>query len=171
MPLPSTHVKERLSLAYIQAVVASAGAHYNPEEQPEYGIDCTIKQVIVMQNGKYNYSGYLLQCQVKSTTDWIENPEYILYDLAADAYNKLVTLESKTAILIVFRLPKTEMEWLNCTEEYLELRNCCYWIFLTGLPISTTSSTRIQLPRSQIFDPQAVNYLLARLHQNKGTLE
>ncbi len=170
MPLPSSHVKERLSLAYVQAIVASAGAHYTQEFQPEYGIDCTIKQVIELENGNFTFSGYPLQCQVKSTTNWIEQQDHLLYDLDAGAYNKLINLESNNTILIVFRLPRMELEWLRCTEDYLELRNCCYWIFISGDQTSNTSSIRIQLPRSQIFDAEAVNELLSRLQQNKGSL-
>lgn len=131
MSLPKSHVMERLSLAYVQAVVASAGAHFAHEDQPEYGIDCTIKQVINMPDGHYTYTGFPLMCQIKSTTQWVEEPAHIVYDLDAVAYNKLVLLESKAAILILFRLSKIEDEWVKCNEDLLEMRNCCYWEFIT----------------------------------------
>ncbi|MCX6038365.1 MAG: hypothetical protein NTW99_10845, partial [Chloroflexi bacterium] len=61
-------------------------------------------------------------------------------------------------------------EWLVCTENCLELRHCCYWIFLEGDPTPNTSSKRVSIPRNQIFDPNAVTSLLDRLRQNKGSL-
>ncbi|MCX6037307.1 MAG: DUF4365 domain-containing protein, partial [Chloroflexi bacterium] len=142
-------------MAYVQAVVASAGAYYLPYKPPEYGLDCNIMPVTIMSDGSYNYTGHFLQCQVKSTTDWIERGDFLLYDLDAEAYNKLVKLEGKTAILIVFKLPKNVDEWLVCTENCLELRHCCYWIFLEGDPTPNTSSKRVSIPRNQIFDPNA----------------
>jgi hypothetical protein len=78
MPLPPTHVKEKLSIAYVQAIAAAAGADYNPEGQPEYGLDCSIKLVTVLPTGEFSYTGHFLHCQIKSTTNWIEQDDCIL---------------------------------------------------------------------------------------------
>ena len=170
MAIPPTHMESELSMAYIQAVVASAGAYYTSYKAPEYGIDFLIHSVANMVSGSYSFTGVPLLCQIKSTIDWIERGDSILYDLDAEAYNKLVALEGKTAILIVFKLPKKQNEWLECTENCLELRNCCYWIFLDGAPTPNTRTVRISIPRTQVLDPDAITGLLDRLHQNKGSL-
>jgi hypothetical protein len=106
---------------------------------------------------------------VKATTRSVLQPDKILYDLKAEAYNKLVAFEIRPVILILFRLPVTQDEWVNCAEDCLELRNCCYWMIVRGLPTDNTSSIRISIPRTQIFDPTAVNYLLDKL-ENNGSL-
>jgi hypothetical protein len=171
MPLPQTHIQERLSMAYIRAVVASAGANFTSVGESDFGIDCYIALVTMMEDGSsFTQTGHLLQAQVKSTTNWIEKDEFLLYDLEAKAYNKLVAFESKTAILIVLKLPKNEKEWLKCTEDCMELQNCCYWVILDGPQTTNTSSIRIPIPRKQIFDPNAVSYLLEFLGKNHGSL-
>ena len=170
MPLPSTHVQERLSLAYVQAVVATSGAHYNPEDQPEYGVDCTIKTVTIMANGGYNYTGHSLLCQVKSTTNLIEKDDHVIYDMEVDAYNKLASRDLKSVLLIVFRLPKDSQEWLVCTEDAMALKNCCYWTIIDGPPSLNSSKQRVKIPREQMFDPNAVQELLEHLKTNKGSL-
>lgn len=157
-------------MAYVQAVVAKAGAYYLPYKPTEYGLDCDIKPVTTMPDGSYTYTGHTLNCQVKSTTNWIEQDDQILYDLEAKAYNKLVAFEIKTAILVVLKLPKDANDWLKCKEDCLELRNCCYWAVLNGSPTTNTSTIRISIPRKQIFDPSAVSALLDFLKQNDGSL-
>jgi hypothetical protein len=170
MPLPMQHIESELSMAYVQAVVAKAGAYYNPYKPPEYGLDCDIRLLTTMPDGSITYTGHALNCQVKSTTNCIEQGDQILYDLEAKAYNKLVAFEIKTAILIVLKLPKDENDWLKCEEDCLELRNCCYWVVLDGPPTANTSTIRISIPRHQIFNPSAVSSLLDFLKQNDGSL-
>jgi len=170
MPLLPSDIEERLSLAYVQAIVASAGADYKPYPSKEWGLDCDILRVANMPGGKQTYTDQFLSCQVKATTRWIQRTDQILYDLKAEAYNKLVAFEIKPVILILFKLPVTQGEWVNCAEDCLELRNCCYWKIVKGVPTDHTSSIRISIPRTQIFDQTAVNYLLKKLEDNGSLL-
>ena len=171
MTMPLTHIQENLNQAYVHAIVSSAGAKYNPAVGQEYGIDCTIQQLATMPNGKVTNSGYILQCQLKATTNLIEKPTYVAYDLDADSYNKLVAFETKSTILIVFGMPKETLRWIAHSEACLELRHCCYWYFLEGEPIDNSKSKRIKIPRTQVFDVPAVTKLLNRLQAGKGSLK
>lgn len=170
MPLLPSDIEERLSLAYVQAIVASAGADYKPYPSKEWGLDCDILRVANLPSGKQAYTDQSLSCQVKATTRWIQKPNLILYDLKADAYNKLVAFEIKPVILILLKLPLAQNKWVNCAEDSLELRNCCYWMIVKGDPTVNTSSIRISIPRSQIFNQTAVNNLLDKL-EHFGSLQ
>jgi hypothetical protein len=90
--------------------------------------------------------------------------------MEAVAYNKLVLLETRTTVLVLLRMPKDEREWVNVTEDSLEMRNCCYWAVIDGPPTENKSTIRIKIPRAQIFDQDAVKYLLERLRRNRGSL-
>ncbi len=170
MAIPVSHMKERLSVAYVRAVVARAGALYLSSDGTEYGTDAIVQKVKLLPNGRYTGTGWSFRCQLKATTTWEESGQYILYDLDVDAYNKLVEWEGNSCILIVLRLPQNQDEWLTLDENSLKLRNCCYWAHLTGAPSANRSTVRISIPRNQLFSPEAVNTLLDSIAANQGTL-
>jgi hypothetical protein len=171
MPIPLSHMKERLSVAYVRTVVAKAGAQFIPEDGTEYGTDAIIRKVLLLANGKYASTGWALDCQIKATTNWIEEDDHLVYDMEVDAYNKLVTRQGSTScILILFRLPINEADWLRLDEESLLLKNCCYWMCLEGQRSSNKSTVRIRIPRKHLFTPDSVNNLLDRITANHGKL-
>lgn len=169
MPIPITHMKERLSVAYVRAVTARAGAQFTETEHPEYGNDAFINEVRELPNGRLA-PGFLFHCQIKSTTDWEVRQDLIVYDMEADAYNKLVQWEGGPCILVLYKLPKNDAEWLFNDEDCLHLRNCCYWEHLVGNPKTNTSTVRITIPRRHLFDSVAVNDLLQTIRANQGRL-
>ena len=171
MSIPESHLKERLSVAYVKTVAAKAGAQYLTPDGTEYGTDGVIARVTLLSSGKYVATGWDFHCQLKATTSWIENNEHIIYDMDAEAYNKLVNWDGNSpCLLVLLRLPKVKEEWLNMSEINLILKNCCYWEYLTGDPTNNVSKIRIRIPRRNLFTPQALNYLLDYMQNNQGKL-
>ena len=171
MPIPESHLKERLSVAYVKTVSAKAGAQYMTPDGAEYGTDGSISRVTILPDGSFSNTGWTFHCQLKATINWIEQEDHIAYDMDPDAYNKLVTWEGNSpCLLILLRLPSNEQEWLNLDEESLILKNCCYYKHLIGSRTDNTSSIRIRIPRNQLFTPEAVNFLLDHMKQNQGDL-
>lgn len=163
MPIPPDHIKERLSNAYVSAVVARAGATFTPKH-PEYGTDAYIQSVTQLPSGKYAPTGHLFLCQLKATTTSELEDDYVVYDMEVQAYNKLANWEGTApCILVLFRLPKNPEEWLTLDEEQLLLKRCCYWLHITGPPSTNESSQRIRIPRTQMFTPEAVTELLEKV--------
>ena len=67
-------------------------------------------------------------------------------------------------ILIVLFLPADALEWLNHSEDELALRKCAYWQSLRGAPATSNGSgATVYLPKAQMFKPQALIDLAARL--------
>ena len=170
MTIPTSHLKEGLSVSYVRTVTAKAGAQYLSADGTEYGTDAIIQKIALLPNGSYTNTGWSFNCQIKSTVEWIEAPEHIIYDMQADAFNKLVCWEGTPCILVLFRLPKNENDWIKLDEYSLELKNCCYWAYLKGSPTNNTSSIRVEIPRNQLFTPEAVNDLLDQIKINQGIL-
>jgi hypothetical protein len=162
MPLPSSHMKEHLHRAYVHAVAARAGSTCSIPGG-DYGVDITINEVRELPNGHYQQTGYLFHCQLKATTTCEIRNGQIVYDMEAEAYNKLVTWEgSSFCILVLFFLPESDADWLHMDEEQLLLRKCCYWKHVEGPETKNNRSQRIQIPRNQTFTPEAVEELLAQ---------
>ena len=168
MSIPLDHIKERLSLSYVSAIVARAGAACRPVPSPEYGTDAYIIKINKLPNGKVVETGVIIPCQIKSTTKCEFNDDSVIYDMEVDSYNKLIEWEGIDVLLIVFCLPKNDDEWVSIDENQLVMKNCSYWIHLSGTPSPNKSSQRIFIPRSQIFTPESVKVLLERVRENKG---
>ena len=169
MSLPLNYKMEHLHFAYVRAVVAKAGANCTRPEN-DYGADLIINKVQPKSGGGFTDTGFLFQCQLKATTNLKVEDDYVVYDMKAAAYNKLVEWEGGLMILIVFKLPKDEQEWLSVTEDILCMKDCCYY----WIPESSTnkSSKRIRIPKNKLFDPQAVTDLLKRVRRdNRGITE
>lgn len=159
MPIPPDLVKQELNFAYFRAVVADAGATAARPE-PDIGVDFIVSGAHIWQETKYAPTGLTFFCQLKSTTDWKIHNDHFVYAVEADAYNKLAELMKGLGILIVYALPQQGDNPLSVDEERLQLRKCCYWYQVPRKPTSNTSSITIEIPRTQIFDRQAVHHLL-----------
>lgn len=168
MSMPLDHIKERLSVAYVRAVVARAGARFTENDAPEYGVDGFIRKIKQLPNGRYEGTGFCFHCQLKATTTSELRDQDVIYDMEVDAYNKLARWEGcSPCILVIFRLPENPEEWLRLTEEQFLLKNCCYWEHITDSPSRNKSSQRIRIPRTQTFTPEAVAELLERVKRRE----
>src|SRR5712692_4755750 len=103
MAIPRSHIQERLHEAYVSSVVAMAGLQLQWHNKREYGVDCHIQDVKTLPNGRMTESGPVLQFQLKSTSRSKSRAEKIIYDMAADDYNKLVSEDGR--LLILYCLP------------------------------------------------------------------
>ncbi len=163
MPTPESHIKERLSNAYIAAIAAKAGATYQ-EQGEDFGIDGVIRPVKTLENGSCVDLGFPLYCQLKATTTSTLEDSHVVYEMKVNAYNKLVQFEGcGPCILVLLRLPRDPDEWLDLNEERLLLRNCCYWTQVSGPPSRNQFTKTIRIPRTQTFTPESVEGLLAKL--------
>lgn len=159
MPFTAEHRKEFLGRAYVRAVAAAAGVVVASGE-PDYGRDLTLSQVSLL-HGKLRESGVSLDFQLKSSAAVIEGEGELRYDLDVDAHNGMVSRPpGAPLLLLLYRLPHDEAEWLSIDEESLLMRRCCYWHRVTGSVSSNTTTVRIAIPRIQLFDAAALTGLL-----------
>jgi hypothetical protein len=167
MPIPPDHMKERLSISYVSAVAAKAGVACRPTSAPEYGTDIHLVKVKKLLNGTYTVTGYILNCQVKSTTTCEVNGNQIIYDMDAEDYNKLANWEGGVCILVLLCLPENSEDWLYICEDELVLKKCCYWKIISDPPTTNTSSKRVFIPRSQVFTPDIIVDLLEKIRRGE----
>jgi hypothetical protein len=157
MPLPTTHVQESLSVAYVSAIVARAGYLLWPQPPTEYGTDGLIQRIRHMPSGGFHATGDGVFIQIKATVNSEIRGRDIVYDMKVEAYNKLSIWEGDSpCILILCCLPDNIDHWVNHDEEKLILKRCCYWKHITDEPSGNDYEKRIVVPRSQVFDTNAV---------------
>lgn len=164
--LPTADTQEKLGGAYIKAVVARAGYTLVDYHRDEHGHDYTIKAVVERQ-GRVRDSNWSINIQAKSTYAATVGTEYISYELDVLNYNDLVDASGFVPlILVVYVMPRKESDWLLQSEDCLEIRNCAYWVSLRGEPVSANAkSVTVRLPRSQVFTPEAVAEMFAKIKE------
>ncbi len=171
MPIPLEHIQERLSVAYVSAVVARAGFSLWNGPSTEYGTDGMIQRIRKLPNGQYHGTGDSIMIQIKATITSELKGKDVIYDMRIDAYNKLANWEGDTpCLLVLLCLPRSADEWLYLDEDNLLLKKCCYWKHICDPPSGNQSQQRIHIPRSQVFDAKAVSYLFNEYRKFKKVL-
>ena len=128
----------------------------------DYGVDGSVRRIDSI-NGNLIDMGAVFDCQLKASKNWVENETEIIYDIKAEAYNRLIARNKKSTLpcfLILMCLPKNENDWLFMNENELILKKSCYYYHVRGELTENKSSIRIKIPKANLFDCAAVNDLL-----------
>lgn len=121
-------IEEALSRAYVYAVAGRAGVNISGPVK-DYGVDGTFRRITTFQ-GMHFENGFPIDFQLKASIGCSFEPLHLVYDLEADAYQKLAYRRNNGAfphILILMALPHDTGYWLGHSEDALLLRQCCYW--------------------------------------------
>jgi hypothetical protein len=161
------HRMEQLSRAYAQAIAAVCGCSCARPE-PDYGLDLLLRQV-VRQGRNWRESGIGLYVQLKSVAGATLTPTEVIYDLKVGAYDTLRrSTRSAPSILVLLNLPTNRTEWIDHTEDRLELRRCAYWLSLRGFAaVPNTSSVRVSIPRQNQFTPASLERIMESIRRRR----
>ena len=154
-PVSSNTKKERLSIAYVQAVAARAGY-----EVLETRIDIdSVDGVLKATHGRRPQIDF----QAKATSTDVVLDSHVAFPLLIKNYEDLRAETVIPRILVVFVMPDEPSDWLSQNENELVLRKCAYWMSLRGQPSSqNTTSVTVRIPRVQIFDDRQLQDLMVR---------
>ena len=159
MTVPVTNIQSRLSLAYINAVVAQAGfGFWTPPD--DFGLDGMLSRILVT-NGKCTALPGGVYLQIKSTINYQIQDSQVYYEMDVEAYNKLLLptyYDSGPTLFVLFCMPRDRATWVVRSEQQLALQHCCYWyVFPRKTPLSTNRrSITVRIPCAQVFDTAAV---------------
>lgn len=162
-------MQEALSRAFIHAIGGRAGVIVRIGERAfDYGIDGSLHEVKFREGGGKVESGFAVDFQLKSTTNWQIDNDHIVYDLEVHTYNDLVGRDpdATTCFLILLCLPPEQAEWLSASENRLRLSKSCYWIRLDGERSDNARTHRIRIPRANLLTTDSIGTLL-RLEREK----
>lgn len=161
--IPIQTKEELLSIAYVSAIVASAGAIAQSINM-DFGVDLSIRR-IGEYDGKRIDMGTVVDLQLKATINWDIDNDEVIYDIDAEAYNRIVLRRQNAitpCVLLLCCLPKKNTNWVNADENRLILRKCCYYHEINGEKTSNTSSKRLKIPRNQLLTENAVIELIKK---------
>lgn len=162
--LPTQTIEELLSVSYVSAIIARSGFAPNYIAK-DYGVDLEVRRIGINSNQRIDL-GCFLDLQLKASVNWTLDDEHVVYDLDADAYNRLIFRRDNSSIpcaLVLCCLPRDDATWLHVCEDELRIKKCCYYHFLDGTETGNSSTKRIRIPRTQLLTPQALTNLKATL--------
>lgn len=155
-----SHSKELLSIAYIQALCATAGLNYNEPQIDNDGVDITIRGKGFQ--GTYSCPKIELQLKCTSSHSYIDSAtNELVYPLPASNYNYLVSPSVLPILLAVHFAPIDQVSWLQHKDLGLTLRYATYWCSLAGLPVSSNNSTvSVRIPLTQRLSPNTLIWMM-----------
>ncbi|MXS83859.1 DUF4365 domain-containing protein [Nitrosomonas oligotropha] len=164
--LPTQTIEELISVSYVSAIIAYSGFAPNAVAK-DYGIDLEVRKIGEHRNKRIDL-GAFLELQLKASINWSAEDAHVVFDLEADAYNRLVFRRDNSSMpcaLVVCCFPKEKEAWLNVAEDELMIRKCCYYHFIDGAETKNTSSQRIRIPRNQLLTPESLHELKQKLYE------
>ena len=152
---------EQFSLAYIRAVVASAGYQM---VRPEPDTD-SLDGILMSDFG----SRPRIEFQAKATARDIVRSGNLHFPLRIKNYNELRNSTRIPRILIVVLMPWDPNQWVNQTEEELCLRRCGYWVSLEGRStVTNTTNITVRLPLSNVFNGAQLHALMNKVERGEA---
>lgn len=164
--LTTQTIEELLSVSCVSAIIARSG--FAPSVvSKDYGVDLEVRRIGV--NGSQRIDlGSFLDLQLKASINWQLTTDHVVYDIEADAYNRLVFRRDNSSIpcaLVLCCLPKDATTWISVGEDELVIRKCCYYHFIDGTETKNSSSKRLHIPRRQLLTPDALTGLRDSLYE------
>ena len=155
--------KQQFSTAFVRAVAAQCGLAYAVPETDDDSIDATVAK----RGGGGSVRSPKLDLQLKATAGVALTPAqtHFSYPLLLKNYDELrPTNVQVPRILVVVLVPNVLADWMDCGEAAFALRSCAYWLSLRGMaPTTNASSITLQIPRTNVFAPAALNAIFANL--------
>jgi hypothetical protein len=159
-----THRQEAFSLAYVQAVAATAGFRVQDGTQPD---DDSVDITIAARGPGGTVRSPKLDIQLKCQRGRPADEPTWPYDLKAKNFEDLRHTDLQVPrILVVVMVPDEVAHWLDQDEERMLMRHCGWWVSLRGSAASANATTvRVQVPRAQRFDVAGLTGIMDRLGQ------
>ncbi len=166
--LSPNDIKERLSLAYLQAIASRAGFSVETVDVDRDSVDLRI-----CARGQFaedaNLTSPELAVQLKATARGLSEGDEFAFALSRKNYNDLIAPSLVPRILVVFVMPEDESEWLTHTPESLIMRRCAYWLSLRGRPPTTNETSQtVHLSRQRPLTHDALRELLRKVACQEG---
>jgi len=152
--------KEEVSISYLNAVCAIQGISITHNERDEDGIDVFLKKRLIRDNGgKYDAQ---INVQLKSSSgNYTEYKDHYTYPLKVKNYNDLRVPSTAKSYLFLLVLPQNEYEWIVHSIDELIIKQCMFWLDLSGMPdTGNSSSVTVHLPKAQAVSPAGLEKIL-----------
>jgi hypothetical protein len=176
MALPREHLMDELATAYVQALVATAGATM-AVSRLDYGIDGTIRQIVRVtqkESGRQRFipSGFPIDFQLKGTSTGFQSGGFINYDLKARNYDIIVRRKAQETPFYLFLVcfSSESDRWLELGSERLILNASAFWWRDHSDETKNSTTVRLRIPASNRLTSDAM-FSLFKSPQDRSSLQ
>ena len=164
MALQREHLLDELATAYVQALVAVAGATAATFRR-DYGVDgilSPIEPVRSAQGMQFIPSGFPVDFQLKGTTVASIREERISYDLKVRNFDLIRSRHARGTpyYLFLVNFVSPSQDWFALKPNELILRASAFWWTEAGPRTTNASSVRISIPPENRLTPDAIEGIL-----------
>ena len=154
-------MKERFSLAYIEAIASHAGYHIvEPRLDPD-----SVDGILMGDSG----SRPRIDFQAKATSRDVLRETHLIFPLPVKNYNDLRADSRNPRILIVVLMPNDISRWISQTRDELCLRHCAFWISLDRGPATrNTHSVTVRIPVANMFSSDQLTELMEKAERGES---
>jgi hypothetical protein len=152
-------IKERLSMGLLSLIAARAGCEVIAPHTDYMSIDAIIRPV----QGR----NMPIDVQLKASNSLEFTDNAVKFRLTLKNYEDLrSTTAAVPQLLVVVDLHGDANRWVNQDSDLLRFERSAYWLSLYGLPpTDNTTSIGVQIPRTQVFTPNALADIYDRYEQ------
>jgi hypothetical protein len=164
IPLLATSDRQDLySVAYVKAIVATAGFNFTKPDLDRNSDDLHIEH-LVTSNFEPKYGRLILQVKCSYAHE-IERDNCIHFPLKVQNYKHLIQMKIEPRILVVVHVPSPTSEpWIEYDNEHAIFRYKAYWLSLMGYqPTKNDTSITVRIPTTNLFDVDAVRFLMEHM--------
>ena len=162
MALPPGHLLDELPIAYVDAVAARAGAVI--ARGRDYGVDGTLRHVLINPRGEYVETGTAVDFQLKGTAVARREGGVVKYDFRVRNHNAIAARRpGQTPFYLFLVCFDGEPEaWLTVGADSLTLHASAFWWTSAGYPSLNRSTVRLEIPVLNRLTPLAISDMLER---------
>ena len=171
-----TRRKEKLSIAYLRAVVAHAGGAFTESESDadDFGIDGQINFLGQISSNPDASTDISIAVQVKATSQGnVTKDKKHPLQIDPQKYQKYHSMSRSTArslfLLCLFCLPSDEDydTWLEYSDDQLLLHGRMFWQVLNGAPEPDGHSKTIHFPDNNRLTTSGMRELFRKIAENE----
>ena len=147
-------VQEALSKAFLCAVAARARYATCERDFDRDGVDVTVEAGADFRPK--------IDFQLKATKNLPQVGQHFSFPCPRRNYDLLRIPTQTPRLLLVFKMPEDEADWLNVTDSETLIRHCGYWLSLRGFPDTKNSETvSVHIPQSNRLTVEELIKLMA----------
>jgi hypothetical protein len=120
---------------------------------------------LIKRNDKVRDVGGILDFQLKCTSSWEDEGNFIKYNLKSKNYNDIISrnvVGGMPLVLILMCVPR-EIDWIDFTSEEIIFRKNLFWFHTDSMDIlgNENSTKTIRIPKEHRFNPESFSQIVS----------
>jgi hypothetical protein len=154
--VPRAHWQEWFSWAFVQAIASAAGVTAEVKQVDSNQIDLFLQTWRPLQGQVRTIA---LQLKSKNRPHFVDDEKFVVHDLEADRYNRLLEPGNVPRFFVVVAVDEAPAPLVQLVSDSAKLAAGAWWTRIDGPP-TDQQYKRIKVPTNQRFDAAGLRAML-----------